>query len=229
MEILFKRYKNFVIDVFESSKKSFMDTSNLYEMEVDPNDIGEIGPEELKQLIAETKEQLKKEVEKDLATAKEKLGGKVFNFLDIASFPKEDMDLVRVVSMFSGKYLEVISSLDNHELYHDLEAYKKFYDDAKNWKPKENRIYTRTPYISIDTDCDYDEAYIEEVRYVSPYIEIRMPDEKWLDKVATLDVLFRKVNPAVRFNCEAVKDYIAGDLTFKGFIKKISLANELSC
>lgn len=85
------------------------------------------------------------------------------------------------------------------------------------------------PRVDYDTICDDDRAGVFGVALVVDAINVKPMDEQTLFKYAAQQAIFHTIGKVFQYDCEAVKDYINGDLTFKGLLKKIDPRKERDC
>ena len=113
--------------------------------------------------------------------------------------------------------------------YITYENLVEFVNKIKEHEPDKRFIYIDKGRLSIDGYCDDEEIYTESIHFVYQVIEPLYPDDKEINKIATQKMLYKHVGKAFVFDCEAIKDYIDGDLTFKGLIKKLDPMKQRSC
>ena len=194
-----------------------------------------ISPEELKKKIDETEKALKEFYKEKIKYYQEKFGGKIFRKthpMD-AFFPERKMDkeLKEFITFAFDAQLpratEAIASLD---VYNNagLDELEEFIQEIKSYKPAKDEI-AFSEGLDEEGYCDGEDFTLDSLNYVLTIYYLREPMEKYLKKQAITDVIYKNVFKAFRYDCEAIKDYIEGDITFKGLIKKISLFSERMC
>ena len=194
----------------------------------------EISPEELKAKIEETYQELSAFVEKKIDECRKEFGGTCVNYRN--SFePKNKSE--RCVNMLRQLNIyPIFEEIATIRADANINEFEEFVKKAKAHPLNKDTIYLNFN-MEYTGDHDYDSMDVLYVTYVASKIVLRepnkiaavKPDEKVLRKMATIDTLYKHVYKGVNYDCEAIKDYINGDLTFKGFIKKIDLFSDRSC
>lgn len=189
----------------------------------------EISPDELKRKIDETVEKMKVAYTKRLQKYKKEFGGRLIDTNELSE--KEEKHFSKVID----ELIEMKIVLEEREIAYlevdgetSLKEFKNLLNEIEEYKLDENKVYYY-PSFEYDVSVDNMDAEVWGVKYTVFCRTFELPPEKELRKQATIDVLYKNVYKAVRFDCEVVQDYLEGDLTFNGFIKKIDLFQERSC
>lgn len=93
----------------------------------------------------------------------------------------------------------------------------------------ENTLVLSQPYCDYLVSCYDDRGEVDEVSVVVDALNVSFPAEKELFRLAAQQALYHKVSKVFRYDCEAIRDYISGDLTFKGLVRRIDPREERSC
>jgi len=216
-------YKDFIVEVYPSTPHK--DDEIFTEDTFNPT---MVSPDEMRAGIEETAAKIRAEFEKEIEAVKEKYCGKMHSYEKYHEILKEHryiFNCVKDVGM--PDYGLTGNKLDS--MYNVLEFLRKVDSEIKQMKLNENRIYLE-PRMEYSV-CVYggDDADVDSIFIDFECKEIKMPDEKKIRRMAANDYLYNNVFPVFRYDCEAVEDYINGDLTWKGFVKKINPFLERRC
>lgn len=184
----------------------------------------EIAPQELEEKFKREKEETEKEIKR--------LWQKIVVPYLGKKLERGDNVLWEIKRHFVTRTkLEVIAEIDN--LYNvSKEDITNFAKEVERYsRDNQKYIYLGNERIEVEANCnDYDEdVEVESIFYGIDVLQPIYPDEKSIEKLAMQKTIYKHIGKAFRFDCEAVKDYIEGDLTFKGLIKKIDPRTERSC
>ena len=124
--------------------------------------------------------------------------------------------------------MEVVAEIENVDKVSKADV-ALFAKEVEEYEPENRFIYIGDGKMHVDGYCDDEDIEVYGISYVLKVLVPIYPDEKALEKLAMQRAIFKHVGKAFRFDCEAIKDYMEGDLTFRGLIKKIDPRAERSC
>lgn len=230
-KITIKKIGEFVVDAW---KNSFANTSSNDITIGEDEKPKEIGPEELKAKIEETYQNLSAFIEKEIDECRKEFGGKCISYR--SSFEAKNKSERCVNMLRELNIYPVFEEIATVRADANINEFEEFVKKAKAHPLNKDTIYLNFN-MEYTGDHDYDSMDVLYVTYVASKIVLRepnkivsvKPDEKTLRRMAAIDTLYKNVYKGVNYDCEAIKDYINGDLTFKGLIKKIDLFSDRSC
>ncbi len=222
---------DFVVNVWENR---FFNVSSPAEVIIENEEPKEISPDDLKAKIEETAQRFSKYVENEIEECRKEFGGKCVNYKNDSILKKK-----------AAKYIQMLTRLNMYPSFEEInvvranariDEFEEFIKKIKKHSFDKNSIYLDL-YMEYDGEYDEDGMEVLYVTYVGKKIVLRepnkivsrKPDEQTIRKIATLDTLYKNVLKGIKYDCEAVQDYINGDLTFKGFIKKIDISQNKTC
>lgn len=205
-----KKIGDLVIDVF-----TFYSEDGISEKDYNPK---EITPEQLKEAIEDSERKIRKAFEEKLKEAKKKYGGKYLPNLETFSLFEKYPKLVRTET----KYLTSIDSLT--EFNNIKKAIEETDKKLKEKIPEDRVLITIKINYSFGYDCRDVVADI-----YADYLVFAMPDEKIIKMTATMNALYHNFFPVFSYDCQAIKEFLEGYLTFKGFAKRLSPFRKRSC
>ena len=230
-KITVKKIGEFVVDVWKNNFASVEADSTVDVSNEKPK---EISPEELKTKIEETYQKLFSFIEEKINECRKEFGGKCISFRN--SFEAKNKSERCVNMLRQLNIYPVFEEIITVRADANINEFEEFVKKAKAHPLNKDTIYLNfNMEYTGDHDCDsMDVLY---VTYTASKIILRepnkivsvMPDEKTLRRMATIDTLYRNVYKGINYDCEAIQDYMNGDLTFKGFIKKTNLFSDRSC
>ena len=207
-------------DLLEKARNGGLANYKDYEL-VEEVTFEEISPEALKTYFEEEKKRVKEEKEKLWKEVVEPCLGKQFR--------RGDPLLEQITKYFpTRKRMEVIAEIEN---VYDVpkEDMLLFAKKIEEYKPKNDLVYLDNGKMHVDGYCDEEDIEVEYISYVMDVLLPIYPSEKELEKLAMQRTVYKHIGKAFRFDCEAIRDYMEGDLTFKGLMKKIDPRVERSC
>jgi len=180
----------------------------------------EIEPNELKKEVVKYKKNIYKEIEKDRKRLS-KYNGKNVN--DLRKIYKEK----EITKLHKTNGFEKVFELDNFISFDEV---KEILDNVNDYELDKNKIYSNKLHLRIDGWCDGEDIDYYGVDYIIYCIEdIEINDCK-IELLAirlaiynNISIIFKNIYPSDLK--EYYQSYIDGDLTFKGFAKKLDPRN----
>lgn len=181
----------------------------------------EITPEQLKDAIKESEEKLKKAFKKRLESLKNLYGGKEIR--------KSTYDLKDEAPYMFQYKTEEIAETEYPEDFNEMKRFVKEVEEFKNSPIPEDRAL-KSIEIDFETEgYDEDDCEVYRVYATVEWVFFTMPNEKNFKKAVEINALYKIFSPIFKYDCEAVKEFLEGDLTFKGLVRRLNPFRKESC
>ena len=187
----------------------------------------EISPDELENEIEKQKERITKELQNIWETGIAPYLGKPYDSANEEEI-REAAHLASEYFHFVWDNLVVAGPYDSNPYAEELAEMARVVKTNKFDVP-ENYLVLGLPRIDYLVSCFDDSGEVEEISVVAEALRVEFLSEKEIFVLAAKQALYHKVSKVFFYDCDAIRDYISGDLTFKGFARRIDPREERGC